>query len=146
MIRLTINSQKHGEVYKDLASQAEVDVEIVDSNVANSRASFHWGKLAYTEVIPAKPAIVDDQGIIITPAQPSRTVNHPATVTFTQKDITQELNQKALNKTSQDLLDSTDWKVLRHLREKSLQIPTSLTEAQYVALEQARNLAARKII
>lgn len=37
------------------------------------------------------------------------------------------------------LLTETDWLVLRHLRQKALEITTSLTEEQYIQLEEYRN-------
>lgn len=36
-------------------------------------------------------------------------------------------------------LYETDWKVLRHLREKTLNLSTTLTEEEYLALEIQRN-------
>lgn len=42
-------------------------------------------------------------------------------------------------------LNQTDWKVLRHIREKAINIKTSLTEAEYLTLEQQRAEAASKI-
>jgi hypothetical protein len=45
-----------------------------------------------------------------------------------------------------EFLRSTDWKVLRHLRQKSLGIPTSLTESQYLDLERLRDAAASRIV
>lgn len=39
----------------------------------------------------------------------------------------------------------TDWKVLRHIREKALNLPTSLTEEQYIALEQQRQTTVEQI-
>lgn len=44
-----------------------------------------------------------------------------------------------------EFLTSTDWKVLRHTREKALGVVTSLTEEQYLELEQERENAARAI-
>jgi hypothetical protein len=42
-----------------------------------------------------------------------------------------------------DFLNSTDWKVLRHLREKALRVSTSLTEQQYLDLEAERQETAK---
>jgi hypothetical protein len=42
-------------------------------------------------------------------------------------------------------LQETDWKVLRHIREKALGITTSITEDQYIELEQQRQQAAKQI-
>ena len=42
-------------------------------------------------------------------------------------------------------LERTDWQVLRHIREQALGLPTSLTPAQYLDLEQQRQQAAKNI-
>jgi len=42
-------------------------------------------------------------------------------------------------------LRSTDWQVLRHIRQKALGIPTSLSENEYLELEAARQRAADAI-
>ena len=42
-------------------------------------------------------------------------------------------------------LRSTDWQVLRHIRQKALGIPTSLSEAEYLELEAERQRAADAI-
>ena len=44
-----------------------------------------------------------------------------------------------------DFLNNSDWKVLRHIREKALNIETTLTEEEYLALETQRAEAASKI-
>lgn len=43
-------------------------------------------------------------------------------------------------------LESTDWKILRHLREKALGIQTSLSEQQYIDLEIERQEIAKSIV
>jgi hypothetical protein len=45
-----------------------------------------------------------------------------------------------------EFLSSTDWKVLRHLRQKTLGIATSLSEEEYLELENQRQNAANSII
>lgn len=45
----------------------------------------------------------------------------------------------------QEFLKSTDWKILRHVRQKALGIETSLTEEEYILLEQQRQQAADNI-
>ena len=50
------------------------------------------------------------------------------------------------NGQEREFLSSTDWKVLRHIRQKHLGVPTTLTEAEYTALEQQREEAASRII
>ena len=39
----------------------------------------------------------------------------------------------------------SDWKVLRHIREKALDLPTTLTEEEYVALELQRQNTVQQI-
>jgi hypothetical protein len=55
-------------------------------------------------------------------------------------------DQQEINKEYVKLLSSTDWKVMRHIREKALGIPTSLSDVEYLALEQQRQAAAEGII
>lgn len=43
-------------------------------------------------------------------------------------------------------LDSTDWQVLRHIRQQSLGITTSLTQQEYLDLENQRHQAALSVI
>ena len=54
--------------------------------------------------------------------------------------------QDILNAVEREFLNSTDWKVMRHLRQKALGEPTSLTEEQYLELEQQRSDAAGRIV
>lgn len=145
MIRLFINSQKHGQVYKDFETQLEVDAEIFDHNVVNPEAEFHWGKLAYTEVIPAKPAILDEQGVEIVPAIAEQIINHPATVVFTQTDITLEIQKEQDDEDSKEFLENTDLKVLRYLAKKVLGKSTATEDADFVALEAERELKRSKL-
>lgn len=53
----------------------------------------------------------------------------------------QQKNKEALN-----FLQSTDWMVLRHLRQQFLKIKTSLSEDEYKNLELKRNKAASEIV
>ena len=44
-----------------------------------------------------------------------------------------------------DFLQTTDWKVLRHIRQKALGVATSLTDAEYIELERQRQSAAESL-
>lgn len=55
-----------------------------------------------------------------------------------------EIDKK--NSIEREYLNSTDWMVLRHLRQKTLGIDTSLTEDQFRDLEMKRQEAALRII
>lgn len=56
-----------------------------------------------------------------------------------------QLNQLTVAEDKIKFLASTDWKVMRHIREKALGIPTSLSEAEYLDLELQRHEAASAI-
>jgi len=54
--------------------------------------------------------------------------------------------QNKINAENREFLNSTDWKILRHLRETNLGVPTSLSQEQYLDLEQQRKGAASRIV
>lgn len=58
----------------------------------------------------------------------------------------QPMLQEQTNRKALIFLSSTDWKVLRHIREKALGQPTTLSDAEYLALEQERQQAADSIV
>jgi len=66
-------------------------------------------------------------------------------VTAVASDITTQKAKDLANGQEREFLNSTDWKVLRHLRQKSLSVPTSLSDAEYLQLEQQRQEAAARI-
>lgn len=68
------------------------------------------------------------------------------TVVPVDASILADKEQEKLNAVEREFLNSTDWKVMRHIRQKALGIPTSLTEQQYLELEQQRQAAAARIV
>lgn len=62
------------------------------------------------------------------------------------EEIKTQLETESTNQVHLDMLNNSDWMVLRHLREKALGIETSLTDAEYLALEEKRELAAKSIL
>jgi hypothetical protein len=60
-------------------------------------------------------------------------------------EITTQKQIEIANGQEREFLNSTDWKVLRHSRQKALNIPTSLSDAEYLQLEQQRQDAAARI-
>lgn len=70
----------------------------------------------------------------------SKTVVAIDSTELTQKEIDKE------NAVRREFLNSTDWKILRHMRQKALNVATSLTDAEYIALEQQRNDTAAQIV
>lgn len=81
-------------------------------------------------------AIYEVQSVLIVPKEYSIEI----------VDITNQIAQEAINNESQSFLDSTDWKVLRHIRQKALNVVTTLSEEQYLALEQERSDKANSIV
>jgi hypothetical protein len=69
----------------------------------------------------------------------SRTVDPIPQEQLIQEQTFNENNQK------REFLNSTDWKILRHLREKALDINTTITEQEYLELEKQRHDAAKSI-
>lgn len=55
------------------------------------------------------------------------------------------LDQEKIKQEAITFLNESDWKVLRHIREKALEVETTLSEEEYLELEQARAEAASKI-
>lgn len=49
------------------------------------------------------------------------------------------------NSEKREFLNRTDWKILRHLREKTLGVETSMSEEDYIELENQRQAAAKSI-
>ncbi len=68
------------------------------------------------------------------------------TVVAVDSAILEEKEQYRLNGIEREFLNSTDWKILRHLRQKALNVPTTLTDAEYLELEQQRQAAAARIV
>jgi hypothetical protein len=68
------------------------------------------------------------------------------TVVSVDSAVLAEKEQYRLNGIEREFLNSTDWKILRHLRQKALNVPTTLTDAQYLELEQQRQAAAARIV
>ena len=68
------------------------------------------------------------------------TVNMHGEEVFAQRDVDSQ------NRVYEKFLDDTDWKVMRHIREKALGKPTTLSEEEYTDLETQRDTAAAGII
>ena len=64
---------------------------------------------------------------------------------FTAHVVQAQDAQHAENRKLQKYLDSTDWQVLRHIRQCHLGEPTSLTSEAYTQLEKQRQQAANSI-
>ncbi len=86
MIRLNIDSQKHGQRYLDFNSQQELDLYMATIGT-------HWGVPASQQVIPE---VSDPEtGEILQEAQ---IIDIPGTVTYTVQDITEQVQAENLLK------------------------------------------------
>ena len=68
------------------------------------------------------------------------------TVVAVDQAIIDQKEQHRLNGLEREFLNSTDWKIMRHIRQKALNVATSLTDAEYLELEQQRQAAAARIV
>jgi len=62
------------------------------------------------------------------------------------QEVSNQRQRELHNAPLMEYLNKTDWKVLRHIRQKTLGVPTSLTENEYLDLETERNSVASQII
>ena len=134
-----------------------------------------WGKPEHTiqvEVSPYVPAVFEEQQVLVAEAILDEEGNEleaaeyelqnvmispaveavyedqivPSEFEIEILDITAQVAQEQVNRESQAFLDSSDWKILRHLREQTLGLISSLTPEQFSALELARSEAANAIV
>jgi ethanolamine utilization cobalamin adenosyltransferase len=63
-----------------------------------------------------------------------------------QESVQTKMDQEAINKEALEFLAASDFKVLRHIRQKALEQELSLSEEDYLALEQQRADAAARIV
>ena len=68
------------------------------------------------------------------------------TVVAVDQVIIDQKEQHRLNGLEREFLNSTDWKIMRHIRQKALNVATSLTDVEYTELEQQRQAAAARIV
>lgn len=61
-------------------------------------------------------------------------------------DITAQVLQERINDEARNFLSSTDWKILRHLDQKSIGIATSLSDEKFIELLEKRQLARNQVI
>lgn len=63
-----------------------------------------------------------------------------------EEDITNEIEQAIINELSLKFLFNTDFMILRHIGQKSLEMETSMTNEEYIELEMQRQIARNSII
>ena len=103
--------------------------------------------LNYQPNVPADVSVVEisdsDYQLIVNRTHYFNTDTNTV-ISIPQSEIDQQQIEKD-NIKHKEFLSSTDWMVLRHIRQKALAIPTSLTEAEYLELEEQRQTAASSV-
>lgn len=89
--------------------------------------------------------ITDDQYKLIKEQTHFFDINSRTVQAVPQATLDKKQQEKA-NIVLREFLSSTDWQVMRHIRQKALGITTTLTDAQYIDLENRRQNAANSII
>jgi hypothetical protein len=104
--------------------------------------------LNYQPSVPRSVAVfeITDQQAAQIQAQTHYFDLNSQTVKAVAGDLAAQKSQELSNAEKRELLNSTDWKVLRHIRQKALGIPTTLSDAQYLELEQQRETASQGIV
>lgn len=104
--------------------------------------------LSYQPNVPSSVALVeitDSQAAQI--AAQTHYFDIPSrSVTSVSAGVTAQRAVDVANGQEREFLNNTDWKVLRHIRQKALNISTSLSDAEYLQLEQQRETAAARIV
>ena len=109
--------------------------------------SFGQPKQIIQQQIELSPPVLDEEGIELSPAETEmKEVELAGEYEVEIIDISAEFAQEKINAEAQAFLDATDFKVLRHIRQKSLGQQLSLSEDEYLALEQERSDAAERIV
>lgn len=103
-------------------------------------------------IMPYEPAVPDEAEVITISDEDFEKLNQRThyfdLATKSVREDTAEKDRvatEAANKDHYELLNTTDWKVLRHMRQKALGIETTLSEEEYLDLERARQTAAESI-
>ena len=69
-----------------------------------------------------------------------------STVKMHREEVFSQRDVEAQNRVNKKFLSDTDWKVMRHIREKALAKTTTLSDEEYADLETQRDIAAAGII
>lgn len=78
--------------------------------------------------------------------EPQQFETIPAEYTIEIEDVTAQVDQERINAEAQAFLDESDYRVLRHYGQVSLGIELSLTEEEFLVLENERQEARERII
>ena len=102
----------------------------------------NWGKPEHQVVVTE--AVYDEETSEILEEAVYETI--PAEYTIEIEDVTAQVDQERINAEAQAFLDESDYRVLRHYGQVSLGIELSLTEEEYLILENQRQEARKRIV
>ena len=144
MIQISIKKQNQ------ITNQASFPtMEEAQAWLASHESMGTFGQKAQTiqQEIELSPAVIAEDGSVLQEAVTEmQEVYIPGSYEVEILDITSQLEQERINAEAQAFLSSTDFKVMRHIRQKALGQELSLSEEEYLALEQQRSDAAARII
>ncbi len=127
MFKITINSQKHGQVWLTKETQEEVD-----SYLSEIHQSCHWGKPEHTIVVQeAKEAILDEEGNELEPAQ--ELIEEVVPAEYTIEIIEDYVDQSMVNAEALAYLAETDWIVIRSITDPDKPVPQEILVASQAA-------------
>lgn len=110
-----------------------------------------WGQPERTVVVtPEVPAheIVDEETgeIIQVAAVPAVMETLPAEYEIVVTDISNEIDQRSINEAAYAFLKAADWKRNRHLSQKLIGHPLSMTDEEFMAMELEAQAARDRIV
>lgn len=139
-VSITKNGILTNQAQFDNRTEAEQWLERESENGSFGKVAGTYPALILTELerLSASDDFEDEEGVVfmVIPNQFDAQI----------EDVSQEVAQENTNSESLTYLAKTDWMVLRHLRQKTLGMETSLSEEEFIALEEARAEAASRIV
>jgi hypothetical protein len=135
MIKINIKKQDIITNSATFPSQEEADTWL-----ASCEANESFGKPEHT--IEITPRSVDENGVVTEATY--ETI--PSEYLVEILDVTAQVEQEKVNQAAKLFLNNSDYKVLRHLRQKALNLLTTLSDSDFLLLEQERQSKADSII
>jgi hypothetical protein len=147
MIKVKVINHVTGIIYEP----SYETLEQAQAEIARHTQEKNWGIPEHTiqvETSPYIPAEYDEEGNEISPEVEAVYEDEivPSEFTIEIEDITEQVEQERINQNARAYLTSTDWQILRHIRQQALGEALSLSEEAYLELEQLRSDAAASIV
>ena len=109
--------------------------------------SFGQPKHTVQQQVELSPAVIAEDGSVLQEAVTEmQEIEIAGDYVVEIEDISAKLQQEQINAEALKFLADTDFKVLRHIRQKALGQQLSLSEEEYLVLEQQRSDAAASIV